>query len=78
VPRTVVSALRESFPEVGVRIDTVWNGAADALVEASRMADLVVITAHHRHERRTGPRAGSYTHALLHAAHCPVVLAAPG
>lgn len=78
VPRTVVAALRERFPDVGVRTDTVWSGAAGALVEASRAADLVVITAHHRHERRTGPRAGSYTHALLHGAHCPVVLAPPG
>ncbi|MCI3278152.1 universal stress protein [Streptomyces cylindrosporus] len=78
VPRTAVSALREKFPEVGVRIDTVWSGGAAALVEAGRAADLVVITARHRHGRRLGPPVGSFTHALLHEAHCPVVLAPVG
>ncbi|MFJ9908818.1 universal stress protein [Streptomyces sp. NPDC101152] len=78
VPRMAISALREKFPEVGVRIDTVWSGAARALVEASRAADLVVITARHRHGRRLGLQVGSFTHALLHGAHCPVVLAPVG
>ncbi|MHC3469540.1 universal stress protein [Streptomyces sp. 7R007] len=78
VPRRAVSALREEFPEVGVRTDTVWSGGPGALVEASRVADLAVITARHRHGRRLGPQAGSFTYALLHEAHCPVVLAPVG
>ncbi|MDH6514860.1 nucleotide-binding universal stress UspA family protein [Streptomyces sp. SAI-208] len=77
VPRTTVAALREKFPEVGVRIDTV-RGAAGALVEATRVADLVVITARHRHGRGLGPHTGSFTHALLHHAHCPVALVPVG
>jgi nucleotide-binding universal stress UspA family protein len=78
VPRMAVSALREKFPEVGVRIDTVWSGGAGELVAATRAADLVVITARHRHGRRLGPQIGSFTYALLHGAHCPVVLVPVG
>jgi nucleotide-binding universal stress UspA family protein len=78
VPRLAVAGLREAFPEVGVRVDTVWSGAAEALVEATRLADLVVITAHHRHGQRPGPQRGSFTDALLHRAHCPVALVPVG
>ncbi|MDN3028968.1 universal stress protein [Streptomyces sp. S.PB5] len=78
VPRMVVAALREKFPDVGVRIDTVWSGAARALVEATRVADLVVVTTHHRRGRMPGPHVGPFTHALLHHAHCPVVLVPVG
>ncbi|MFF7929982.1 MULTISPECIES: universal stress protein [unclassified Streptomyces] len=78
VPRMTVAAAREKHPGVGVRIDTVWTGAAGALVEATRAADLVVITARHRHGRGLGPHTGSFTHALLHRAHCPVALVPVG
>ncbi|MGY6024673.1 universal stress protein [Streptomyces spinosirectus] len=74
VPRMTVATAREKFPEVEVQIDTVWGGAAEALVEASRTADTVVIAAHRRHTRGPGRRLGPVTHALLHRAHCPVVL----
>ncbi|MGW3938742.1 universal stress protein [Streptomyces phaeochromogenes] len=74
VPRTVVAVMREKFPEVGVRIDTVWRDAAHALVDASRAADTVVITAHHHSGRRSGRQLGPVEHTLLHHAHCPVAL----
>ncbi|MEU8865547.1 universal stress protein [Streptomyces umbrinus] len=74
ITRTVVAVMREKFPEVGVRIDTVWRDAAHALVDASRAADTVVITAHHHSGRRSGRQLGPVEHALLHHAHCPVVL----
>ncbi|MDN3027930.1 universal stress protein [Streptomyces sp. S.PB5] len=78
VPRLAVAGLRERFPEVGVRVDTVWSGASRALVEATRLADLVVITAHRPHGRRPAPQRGSFTDALLHRAHCPVALVPVG
>nr|WSY50437.1 universal stress protein [Streptomyces sp. NBC_00886] len=74
VPHTVVAAMRERFPEVGVRIDTVWRDAAHALVDATRAADTVVITAHHHGGQRPGRQLGPVEHALLHHAHCPVAL----
>ncbi|MFI6402285.1 universal stress protein [Streptomyces sp. NPDC050548] len=73
-PRTAVAAMREKFPEVRVRIETVWRDAARALVDATRAADLVVITAHHHGGRRPGRQLGPVEHALLHHAHCPVAL----
>ena len=69
----VVALLREKYPLVRTRVRTVHGGAAGALVEASRAADVVVIAVH----RRGGPlalRLGPVTHALLHHAHCPVLL----
>ncbi|WP_329600408.1 universal stress protein [Streptomyces pseudovenezuelae] len=78
VPRMTVAAAREKFPDMGVRVDTVWTGGAGALVEASRAADLAVITARHRHGLGLGPHTGSFTHALLHRAHCPVVFVPVG
>ncbi|MFC8672733.1 universal stress protein [Streptomyces griseorubiginosus] len=78
VPRMTMAAARGKFPDVGVRVDTVWTGGAAALVEASRTADLAVITARHRHGRGLGPHTGSFTHALLHRAHCPVALVPVG
>ncbi|WP_405909914.1 universal stress protein [Streptomyces sp. NBC_00828] len=74
VPRTVVAAMREKFPEVGVRTDTVRRDAAHALVDATRAAGTVVITAHHHGGRRPRRQLGPVEHALLHHAHCPVAL----
>lgn len=72
-----VAAMQEKYAQVRVRVRTVRGGASAALVEASRAADLVVIAAH----RRRGPmalRLGPVTHALLHHAHCPVLLVPVG
>jgi len=73
-PPTVVAAMRKKFPKVRVRIDTVRHDAAHALVDATRAADTVVITAHHHGGRRPGRQLGPVEHALLHHAHCPVAL----
>ncbi|MER6630769.1 universal stress protein [Streptomyces sp. NPDC000987] len=74
VPGRAAAALRGKYPEIEVETDTVWGGTTQALVEATRAADAVVITAHRRHGQRPGPRLGPVTHALLHHAHCPVFL----
>ncbi|WP_431946754.1 universal stress protein [Actinacidiphila sp. bgisy167] len=72
--RFAVSKLSERFPDVAVRVDSASGHAAAALVEASRAADIVVIGAHRREGRPLGMRLGPVTHAVLHHAHCPVVL----
>ncbi|WP_414166592.1 universal stress protein [Streptoverticillium reticulum] len=73
VPQYAVAALRPAYP--GVVVDTVAMclGAGHALTEASRTADLVVVSAHRR-ARRLGLQLGPVTHTLLHHAHCPVAL----
>ncbi|MEU4091609.1 universal stress protein [Streptomyces sp. NPDC026673] len=72
--RFAVSKLIERFPDVAVRVDIAPGHAAAALVEASRAADVVVVGAHRRDARPLGMRLGPVTHAVLHHAHCPVVL----
>lgn len=73
LPWQVVAELYERFPEVRLRTAATRRDPADALVEASRAADLVVVATH---RRRGGFRAslGPVTRALLHHAHCPVAL----
>ncbi|GHF34553.1 MULTISPECIES: universal stress protein [Streptomyces] len=73
VPEYAVAALRGEHP--GVEVDTVAMclGAGHALTEASRTADVVVVSAHRR-ARRLGLQLGPVTHTLLHHAHCPVAL----
>ncbi|WP_093850143.1 universal stress protein [Streptomyces pini] len=73
VPMDAVAGLREAYPNVDARAETVYAGPGHALVEASAAADLVVLAAHRRH-RLFGMRLGAVTHAVLHHAHCPVVL----
>ncbi|WP_206349433.1 universal stress protein [Streptomyces verrucosisporus] len=73
VPVDAVAGLREAYPNVDARAETVYAGPGHALVEASAAADLVVLAAHRRH-RLFGMRLGPVTHAVLHHAHCPVVL----
>lgn len=63
----------EQFPDVAVRVHTVSGPAAAALVEASRSADVLVVGAR-RQGDPLGMRMGPVTHAVLHHAHCPVVL----
>jgi nucleotide-binding universal stress UspA family protein len=73
VPRFGIARLREQHPEVGVDARTVRTSPAQALLEATREAAVVVIGAH----RRTGPlgpHLGPVAHTLLHRSHCPVVL----
>ncbi|GAA0425008.1 universal stress protein [Streptomyces luteireticuli] len=73
VPAYAVAALRPEYPGVAVTTEAVCRGAGHALTEASRTADVVIVAAHRR-TGRLGLRLGPVTHALLHHAHCPVVL----
>ncbi|WP_030176679.1 universal stress protein [Spirillospora albida] len=63
----------ERFPEVPVVRDISDRPPAQALVDASEDAALVVVGAHHG--RGPGGMAlGRVDHAVLHHAHCPVVV----
>ncbi|MCZ4602766.1 universal stress protein [Streptomyces sp. Lzd4kr] len=73
VPRFNLAQLREEHPQVGVDDRTVRRGPAQALLDATREAAVVVIGAHRR-TSRPGPRIGPVAHTLLHRSHCPVVL----
>ncbi|MFI9228155.1 universal stress protein [Streptomyces rimosus] len=77
VSQHAVAPLRETYPDVDVHPDTVCLGAGKALVEASRNADVAVLAAHRR-PRHIGLQLGPVTHAMLHHAHCPVVLVPVG
>ncbi|MFE9017597.1 universal stress protein [Streptomyces sp. NPDC007808] len=66
-------AWQDKYPEVAVHADVVLLHPAEALVNASQGADLLVVG------RRTGPdaaasRLGPVTHAVLHHARCPVAV----
>ncbi|MEU4893878.1 universal stress protein [Streptomyces sp. NPDC044780] len=73
VPQGVVAALREEFGQVRVREHTAHGTPAQALVEASRAADVLVLAVRRR-TARLGMRLDPVTHAVLHHAHCPVLL----
>jgi nucleotide-binding universal stress UspA family protein len=64
---------REKYPAVAVRTDVMLLHPAEALLNASQGAALLVVG------RRTDPRApegrlGAITHAVLHHARCPVAV----
>ncbi|MGI5202480.1 universal stress protein [Spirillospora sp. CA-108201] len=65
---------REHHPDVRVEQLVSDRSAAKALVEASRSAALVVVGAARR-TGRIGMALGRVNHAVLHHAHCPVVVA---
>lgn len=67
---------RARFPEVKVDVRVVHDHPSDALVEASREADLVVLE---RRDRAAPPAAhlGTTARAVLRASHCPVRVVAP-
>lgn len=73
VPRFSLARLQAQHPKVGVDARSVRTGPAQALLEASEGASVVVIGAHRRSGRFT-PHLGSVAHTLLHHSHCPVVL----
>nr|WTB35986.1 universal stress protein [Streptomyces sp. NBC_00830] len=71
---TVADRIREEFPGLTVTTDVEkGNSTAGVLVEASRDADLLVM-AGGRGPRLIGPSLARVTHAVLHHAHCPVLL----
>ncbi|MFJ4483827.1 universal stress protein [Streptomyces longwoodensis] len=68
-----VRAWSEKYPQVAARSDVVLLHPAEALLNTSRTADLLVVG------RRTDVRAaegrlGPVTHAVLHHARCPVAV----
>ncbi|HSA52943.1 MAG TPA: universal stress protein, partial [Yinghuangia sp.] len=68
-----VSRARDGYPDVEVVEDVVNGPRAQAMVDASRSASLVVV-ATRRRPGRIGRHLGPVTHALLHHAHAPVLL----
>ncbi|GGQ20249.1 nucleotide-binding universal stress UspA family protein [Actinomadura coerulea] len=68
-----LAGLGEHHPDVRVEQLVSDRAVADALVEASRTAALVVVGAARR-TGRIGMALGRVNHAVLHHAHCPVVV----
>jgi nucleotide-binding universal stress UspA family protein len=71
-----VAGWGEKYPDVHVERLTVRNHPVDALVAASRTADLVVLGGRRR-GRIGGALLGSVGHGVLHEAHCPVAVVRP-
>ncbi|WP_263172467.1 universal stress protein [Streptomyces sp. SCSIO ZS0520] len=65
---------REKFPAVRVEPEVVRGGTREALIEASRSAQLLVVGARGR-GGFTGLLLGSVSQAMLHHAHCTVAVA---
>ena len=63
----------ERYPDVHVEHHVVRGGAREGLVDASKGARMLVVGAR-GHGGFTGMRLGSVSHAVLHHAHCPVVV----
>lgn len=64
---------QERYPGVAVERTVVRGGTREALIEASRSAQLLVVGARGR-GGFTGLLLGSVSQALLHHAHCPVTV----
>ena len=64
---------REKYPSISVEYNVVRAGAREALIEASRSAELLVVGARGR-GGFAGLLLGSVSQTLLHHAHCPVTV----
>jgi nucleotide-binding universal stress UspA family protein len=71
--RAALAPWQEMFPSVKVTSDVLAGLPAKLLVEATDLADLVVIGGR-AHEGRDGMRVGAIAHTVLHHAHCPVAI----
>ncbi|MGW7607396.1 universal stress protein [Streptomyces sp. NPDC054766] len=70
----LTAPVRDEFPDLTVTSELVrTHSPAGALVDASAHADLVVVGAR-RPVHRLGTPLGRVVHAVLHHAHCPVVV----
>jgi nucleotide-binding universal stress UspA family protein len=69
----LVAPWREKHPEVFVETQVLTGVPSRLLVDSSRLADLVVLGAR-RLPDGDGVRLGGLAHAVLHHAHCPVVI----
>ena len=70
---SLVARWREKHPGVFAEIQVLIGTPSRLLVDSSRLADLVVLGAR-RHRHGDGVRLGGLAHAVLHHAHCPVVI----
>ncbi|MFE9924202.1 universal stress protein [Streptomyces sp. NPDC005774] len=68
-----LAGYQERYPGVKVRHEVVHGGTREALIEASRTAQLLVVGARGR-GGFTGLLLGSVSQAMLHHAHCPVAV----
>ena len=69
----IADQLRQEFPGVGIEFDVVCGPAAQALIEASRDADLLVVGSR-GHGAFSGMLIGSVSLHAVHHAHCPVLV----
>jgi nucleotide-binding universal stress UspA family protein len=69
--------LQEKYPRVVVGTDVMLLHPAEALLNASRGADLIVVGRRTEHLAPEG-RLGPVTHAVLHHARCPVAVVPHG
>lgn len=71
-----IEQLRGSFPDVPVEVHVRNARAGEALIEASRHADLVVV-GRHTSLLPSGSHLGPIARSVLREADCPVLLATP-
>ncbi|MCX4884896.1 universal stress protein [Streptomyces turgidiscabies] len=64
---------QETYPGVSVKHEVIHSGTREALIEASRTAQLLVVGARGR-GGFAGLLLGSVSQAMLHHAHCPVAV----
>jgi nucleotide-binding universal stress UspA family protein len=64
----------DKYPDVPCSRQMLAGSPAKVLAESSRLADLVVLGGRIRTDGHEGMRVGAVTRAVLHHAHCPVIV----